>query len=121
MELLSPRGFRTSPSVPELKDACPTQSGTCRGEEERHRRLFELNPAPSWVIDCETQRFLAVNEAAIRHYGYSREEFLSMRATQIHQPEEAVELERTLAMGEDYLESGPWRQLKKDEVREGTF
>ena len=85
-----------------------------RASEERHRRLFELNPAPSWVSDCGTQRFLAVNDAAIRHYGYSREEFLAMRTTQIHPAEDARELERTLAVGKDCHESGPWKHLTKD-------
>jgi PAS domain S-box-containing protein len=85
-----------------------------RASEERHRRLFDLNPAPSWVSDCETQQFLAVNEAAIRHYGYPRQEFLSMRTTQIQSAEDTRELERTLAAGLDCHESGPWRHLTKD-------
>lgn len=46
--------------------------------EERYRLLFEANPQPMWVFDRETLRFLAVNDAAVSHYGYSREEFLAM-------------------------------------------
>ena len=38
--------------------------------------LFEASPLPMWVYDSETLRFLAVNEAAVRHYGYTRQEFL---------------------------------------------
>lgn len=49
-----------------------------RESEKRYRLLFESNPLPIWVYDRETLAFLAVNEAAVRHYGYSREEFLSM-------------------------------------------
>jgi two-component system, cell cycle sensor histidine kinase and response regulator CckA len=49
-----------------------------RASEERYRFLFESNPLPMWVCDMETLRFVEVNDAAIRHYGYSREEFLSM-------------------------------------------
>ncbi|WMJ67671.1 EAL domain-containing protein [Stenotrophomonas sp. 24(2023)] len=46
--------------------------------ERRFRLLFDRNPAPFWVFDPDTLRFIEVNEAAVRQYGYSREEFLSM-------------------------------------------
>ena len=46
--------------------------------EESFRLLFEGNPVPMWVIDRETLRFLAVNEAAVAHYGYTREQFMAM-------------------------------------------
>src|SRR5260370_36057969 len=59
-----------------------------RDSEERYRSLFDFNPLPAWVYDFATLEFLAVNDAAILHYGYSREEFLSMRLTNIRQTEE---------------------------------
>jgi diguanylate cyclase (GGDEF)-like protein/PAS domain S-box-containing protein len=46
--------------------------------EESFRTLFEGHPLPMWVWDPETFRFLAVNDAAIAHYGYSREQFMAM-------------------------------------------
>ena len=46
--------------------------------EESFRLLFEGNPVPMWVIDRKSLCFLAVNDAAIAHYGYSREQFASM-------------------------------------------
>jgi PAS domain S-box-containing protein len=49
-----------------------------RASEERYRFLFESNPLPMWVLDLETLRIIEVNDAAIRHYGYSRDEFLNM-------------------------------------------
>jgi len=49
-----------------------------RHREESFRLLFERNPVPMWVTDRGTLRFLAVNEAALSHYGYSREQFQSM-------------------------------------------
>lgn len=49
-----------------------------RKSEAQYRLLFEANPHPMWVHDLESLRFLAVNEAAIRSYGYSRDEFLNM-------------------------------------------
>jgi PAS domain S-box-containing protein len=45
-----------------------------------------------WVFDAETLAFLAVNEAAIRHYGYSRGEFLGMTIRHIRPPEEVQNL-----------------------------
>jgi two-component system, cell cycle sensor histidine kinase and response regulator CckA len=51
--------------------------------EKQYRLLFEANPLPMWVYDRHTLAFLAVNEAAIRHYGYSREEFLNMTVSDI--------------------------------------
>ncbi len=48
-----------------------------RNSEEQYRLLFQGNPNLMWVFDFETLAFLEVNEAAIQHYGYSREEFLN--------------------------------------------
>src|SRR5262245_5283650 len=46
--------------------------------EGRYRMLFESSPLPMWVFDAATLRYLAVNDAAVRLYGYSRDEFLNM-------------------------------------------
>jgi PAS domain S-box-containing protein len=61
-----------------------------RDSEERYRLLFEHNPLPMWLCDDETLRFVAVNETAIRSYGYSLEEFLGMTVAQIR-PQEDVQ------------------------------
>jgi two-component system cell cycle sensor histidine kinase/response regulator CckA len=58
--------------------------------EEEYRVLFESNPHPMWVYDRETLGFLAVNDAALRHYGYSRQEWLSMTVLDIRPPEEVA-------------------------------
>jgi PAS domain S-box-containing protein len=55
----------------------PAPEESLRQSEASYRRLFEVNPHPMWVYDLESLRFLAVNEAAVRRYGYSREEFLA--------------------------------------------
>lgn len=49
-----------------------------RRSEVTHRELFDANPVPIWVYERANLRFLAVNDAAIRQYGYTREEFLAM-------------------------------------------
>jgi len=59
--------------------------------EKRYSDLFHLSPQPMWVFDVATTMFLDVNEAAIAHYGYSRDEFLSMSIKQIR-PDEDVKL-----------------------------
>ena len=58
-----------------------------RSSEKQYRLLFQDNPNPMWVFDLETLAFLEVNEAAIKHYGYSREEFLAMTVADIRPPE----------------------------------
>ncbi|MGE7136665.1 putative bifunctional diguanylate cyclase/phosphodiesterase [Luteibacter sp. NPDC031894] len=65
--------------------------------EQRFRMTFDKNPVPFWVFDTKTLAFLEVNEAAVRNYGYSREEFLSMRITDIRSTQDAATVERLLA------------------------
>jgi PAS domain S-box-containing protein len=49
-----------------------------RKSEEKYRLLFEENPLPAWVTDNQAKVFLAVNDAAVKHYGYSHDEFIGM-------------------------------------------
>jgi PAS domain S-box-containing protein len=63
-----------------------------RESEERHRVLFRRNPLPMWVVEAETLAVLAVNDAAVDHYGYTREEFLAMTLRDLWLPEEFVKL-----------------------------
>ncbi|MCW7539348.1 PAS domain S-box protein [Aquabacterium sp. A7-Y] len=55
----------------------------CVAEERRTRELFLGNPSPMWAFDRQSLRFLAVNEAACRSYGYSPEEFAQMTVADI--------------------------------------
>jgi PAS domain S-box-containing protein len=59
-----------------------------RNSEDEYRRLFNSHPVPMWVYDVATYRFLAVNDAAIKNYGYTSEEFLSMTIRDIYPPED---------------------------------
>ena len=86
-----------------------------RKSEAQYRLLFESNPQPMWVYDLLTLRFLAVNDAAVRHYGYSRTEFLDMTIKDIRPPEDVKLLEHYLASdGPDINDAGEWRHRKKD-------
>lgn len=59
-----------------------------RTSEQHYRMLFDANPHPMWVYDIATLKFLAINAAAVAHYGYAREEFLGMTLADIRPPEE---------------------------------
>jgi two-component system cell cycle sensor histidine kinase/response regulator CckA len=76
--------------------------------------LFDQNPMPLWVYDAETLQFLAVNEAAVKHYGYSKDEFLAMELKQIRPPEDVPRLLALQARTRRRdLQTGV-RHLKKD-------
>ncbi len=83
--------------------------------EERYRLLFEYTPQPIWVYDEDSLCFLAVNEAAVHTYGYSREEFLSMTIEDIRATEDvpALLIKKAVGIDEPVITS-PWRHQKKD-------
>ena len=85
-------------------------------ESEAHYRvLFEGHPHPLWVYDRETLKFLAVNEAAVRHYGYTRAEFLRMSLEDIRPPEDVERLRKQRSLAAEGLhDAGEWRHRKKD-------
>ena len=59
--------------------------------EESYRLLFAANPMPMWIISAHTRRLLAVNDAAIEHYGYSRDRFLAMSVDELRLDDAEVE------------------------------
>jgi two-component system cell cycle sensor histidine kinase/response regulator CckA len=56
--------------------------------EQRYRLMFEVMPMPAWVYDIDTYRFLAVNPAAVAHYGYTEAQFLAMTILDVRPPED---------------------------------
>ncbi len=96
------------------RDLRTHQQQLVRSEEE-YRLLFNSNPHPLWVYDLATLRFLAVNDAAVRHYGYSEDEFLAMTINDIRPPEDISRLVANadrVATGLD--QAGVWTHRKKD-------
>ena len=86
-----------------------------RKSEAQYRLLFESNPHAMWVYDQETRRFLAVNNAAIQNYGYSRHEFLAMTIHDIRPSEDSKLLVDYLASANPgFNRAGVWRHQKKD-------
>jgi len=83
--------------------------------EQQYRYLFQNNPNPMWVYDLETLAFLEVNEAAIKHYGYTRDEFLSMTLKDIRPDEDIPKLLENIQTSKDsFQKSNCWRHKKKD-------
>ena len=109
--ILSLGGFSLNAGVTE-------QAQTQRALEQseaRYRNLFESNPNPMWVFDAQTFAFLAVNSAAIKHYGYSREEFLAMTIKEIRPSEDIADLIADLSQpNTDAKTRVQWQHRKKD-------
>lgn len=85
--------------------------------EHRYADLFHLSPQPMWVYDAETLAFLDVNEAAIRHYGYSYDEFLNMSIKDIKPLEDLPLLQAALvhnSYAHHYLFQTEFRHIKKN-------
>jgi PAS domain S-box-containing protein len=88
--------------------------------EAGFRLLFEANPLPMWVYERESLRFLAVNEAALRHYGYSRAEFQRLTLLDIRPPEEVARFLdhwRDASVPRGGLSQGQWTHRTRDGQR----
>jgi PAS domain S-box-containing protein len=86
-----------------------------RQPEDRYRLLFDSNPHPAWVYDRETLAILDVSQSALRNYGYSREEFLSLTIKDLHPSEDIpAVLEKVANISADTRSAGIWRHRKED-------
>jgi PAS domain S-box-containing protein len=97
----------------------PMRAQSETGEALRRIKLFnhefEDNAVPMWVFDTETLAFLSVNSAAIRKYGYSQEEFLSMTILDIRPAEDVIPLlQQELRDGRHNSNGELWTHRKKD-------
>ena len=103
--------FVTIDDITEQKSA----EEKLRRQEKQYRVLFATYPSPTWVYDAETLAFLAVNDAAVEDYGYSREQFLAMTIREIRPPEDVPAfLESGTVTSEKPQAAGVWRHLKKN-------
>jgi diguanylate cyclase (GGDEF)-like protein/PAS domain S-box-containing protein len=91
--------------------------GALRTSEEQFRLLFSANPYPMWVHDRETLRFLEVNDAAVAHYGYTRDEFLTMTIGDVRPAEDVARLREALVAERASLEASPGRQHRLKDGR----
>jgi len=83
--------------------------------QEQYRLLFDSNPIPVWVFDTKTLSILDVNATAVERYGYSREEFLRAKITDIQAQDDVPAPMGALNTRQDPIEdSGPWKHRKKN-------
>jgi len=83
--------------------------------EGHYRYLFESNPQPMWIYDIKSLSFIEINNAAIHHYGYSKEEFLGMTIKDIRPKEDIEALQKDIELtNQPYNLAGEWRHLKKN-------
>ncbi|MBI3554598.1 MAG: PAS domain S-box protein [Elusimicrobia bacterium] len=94
----------------------PARSGKTSAVESFTRILLNANPLPAFLTDLTSLRFIEVNEAAVKKYGYSRAEFLRMRLDDIRPPEDVPRLlETAKKLREGELEhKGLWRHKLKN-------
>jgi PAS domain S-box-containing protein len=121
-----PRDKNIEPTVARLRRELAAKTRTLaerdrrlHESEEQYRLVFDKNPHPMWVFDVITLGFLAVNEQAVQHYGYTRAEFLSMTIKEIRPPQEVARLLKYVEEAKHSLSlalciTGAWRHRKKD-------
>ncbi|WP_420154823.1 PAS domain S-box protein [Siphonobacter sp.] len=88
-----------------------------RESEKRYSTLFQSSPEPMWVYDMETLHFVDVNEAAVKHYGYDKAEFLRMSIREIRPSEDMPLLEEAMKrsrVSEEGSHQGMFRHRKKN-------
>jgi diguanylate cyclase (GGDEF)-like protein/PAS domain S-box-containing protein len=90
---------------------------------ERFRGMFEAHPVPMWIVDRESMRFVAVNPAAIEHFGFSEPEFMNMTLSNLHFAEDFDSFAARLARSESEAagrfpggrgSAGVWRYRGRD-------
>ncbi|HEU4609507.1 MAG TPA: PAS domain S-box protein, partial [Chitinophagaceae bacterium] len=86
-----------------------------KASEQKYKLLFEYNPLPMWMLSLPDRKFIDVNEAALKQYGYSREEFMQLDILAIRPPDDVprfMEQTRKHRDGIDY--AGVWRHIRKN-------
>jgi PAS domain S-box-containing protein len=98
-----------------LRQDLAVEAARSRDAENQQQFLFSSNPYPMWTYDCATLRFVSVNDAAVRTYGFSREEFLEMSLLDIGPPAEVptlLDCVNQIHLG--FNSAGIWRHRRKD-------
>ena len=99
----------SSSDPPQTSAVSPSQSSQV---DAGYQRFFSQNPLPMWIYDLDTLAFLAVNEAAVEHYGYTRDEFLAMTIAEIRPTEDVPTLMENVSAVTDGLDhAGVWRHI----------
>jgi PAS domain S-box-containing protein len=117
--LLALEGIAMSLIIESLRAArrrAEIETDARRKGEEGYRFLFEGNPRPMWVYDLETLKFLAVNQAAIDAYGYSRDDFLAMTIADLRDASEVPSMRAAVdrAKTTRVHQAGTWKHRRRD-------
>ncbi|MFC6997797.1 PAS domain S-box protein [Rufibacter roseus] len=107
------RLYGTAQDITEIKES----KNAILASEEKYKLLFYQAPLPKWIYDLETLEIIDVNNSAVAHYGYSREEFLSMTPKDLRPAEDAPAVQRTTQgqdTGRGTYRLGLWKHVKKD-------
>jgi len=81
-------------------------------EARQYERIFHELPLPAWIVDRATLRFLAVNDACVTHFGFSPQAFLGMVYTDLHRPEDVLDVRQRLGQHAPSQGIHTWRQRK---------
>lgn len=88
---------------------------TIKLNESKYRYMFHNNPQPMWIYDVESLTFMEVNKAAVKHYGYTQEEFLSMTLKDIRPKSEIEKFIKNIESADKQPDrSGEWTHKKKN-------
>lgn len=98
-----------------LADTSERRNTALADNERRYRFLFESNPLPMWAWNADTMSIMAVNEATIEHYGYTREQLIGQPIMTLLDPSEYERFsQRRLPFTEDRQNAGTWRHRTAD-------
>ena len=110
----------TSSNVFCVDKKCMDEKNQLKSSEEKYKKLFQLSPMPKFVYDLETFQIFDVNEIAVQKYGYSREEFLTMKLDDLRSVEELSKLyaaHKNIENKDGHIDFGLFVHLKKDQTR----
>lgn len=85
-----------------------------RVDRSEYMALFTANPVPMWIYDVETLNILAVNDAALARYGYSRDEFMCLTLRDLRPNEDVPKFMELTAELPNSDRTGPWRHVLRN-------
>jgi PAS domain S-box-containing protein len=102
-------------AINRMAESAERRNTALADNERRYRFLFEANPLPMWAWNADTMEILAVNDATLEHYGYTREQLLGHPITTLLDPSEHERFsQRRLPFTGERQRAGTWRHRTAD-------
>ncbi len=102
-------------ALEQLNDQLKQEVQNVQQSEQRSQLLFLSNPCPMLILDCHTLAISDANDAALRLYGYTRDEFLRLNGLDIRPPQEHERFKSTIQQSNSgYGHRGIWTHRRKD-------